>query len=376
MAAAEQDVAALVSGDVLGVPRQSAVGLGEIGSVQQTCGLVVLCLPAEQVGPELLLPGAEVPGVGEPLPQARPERGERLVCQVDDLLALGAVRGTGEDDELAGGQLPCHVEEFGGEVGGAGGPAGEGVAVAGPGQLHEQPPGTVLLGLRQLREGLFRVSDEGARDSAEVVVGGVGEHRAGAALPQLGQGELDQRHPAGLVARVRDDPLRQPRLEPQPRHGVDGRGHRPFQVAGVQRRDEPHGVADEVGRAGRHQHVEGVGPRGGDDPQHGRAVLARQRGEQPEQTACGGRFGARVLLELVDEDDVPGARSPGENPAAQLGGHIAAGLQETCQLLGPGEPFDLTELRLQDSGQRAGEYGGRPYPGHGPQLGHAHALGP
>jgi hypothetical protein len=297
------------------------------------------------------------------------------VCQVDDLLSLGATRGAGDDDELAGCQLPCQAEEFGGEVGRAGGPAGEGVPVSWPGQLHEQPPGTVLFGLCQPSEGLVRVSHEGARDAAHLIVGGVRERRACAAFPQLGQGELDQRHPPGLLARVRDDPIRQPRLEPQPRHGVDRRGHSLLQAIGGQRREELHGIADEVGCARRHQHVEGIGPRGGDDPQHRRAVLARQGGEQSEQVTRDGRIRACVLLELVDEEDVPGTLPAGEDSAAQLGGHIAAGLQEPRQLLGFGEPFDLAEPRLQDPGQRPGEHGGRPHSRHGPQFGHAHVLG-
>lgn len=67
---------------------------------------------------------------------------------------------------------------------------------------------------------------------------------------------------------------------------------------------------------------------GGDDPQHGRTVLARQRGEQAEQVARGDLFGGCELLQLINEDDVPRPLSTVEDDAAQLGGHITGGLQE------------------------------------------------
>ena len=86
-------------------------------------------------------------------------------------------------------------------------------ALAGLDELGEDPAGQQLVLRRERLVDLLGVAGQGALDAPDLLVGGVGQPAEVEALPEQGQGELEQGQVARLVGDVVQQPVDQAGLE-------------------------------------------------------------------------------------------------------------------------------------------------------------------
>ena len=305
----------IAGGSVLPAGSGSVDG-GEPPWLVQVGGVPAVALPRVRVGDDLAVKGPVGLVVSQPIPELFPGLQQRVVGDLDAVLA--------EDQETLGAEDVYHRVDIcrhrararGAQVGPAA-PAPRELAIGGDdGQLGEHQAGRVLLGAGQgvvggLGAGVDRVSD-----AARTPVAAQGQLAALAVLPGGGHRLRHQRqHPAtqpapGILAQLRDHRLDHGRLHRQA--GLSGRpGHREPQFglahrpdrerSGVQRRlqrrisDEP---TQEI-RAHRRDHQrrrEFV--RAGRDG--GRCVQRRDEAFPIRPAGVRVPVGGEQLLELVD----------------------------------------------------------------------------
>ncbi len=294
----------------------------------------------------------------------------------------------GQDDQARVAEAPEHVPLRVGDLGPQDPPAGDELGASGRAahQAQQYPVQDVPRGAGQPGGGFLGEPVQRAPDTAHLVVTGEGDGLAALPVPQLGQGELEQRQRP--VRRVLDDLVDEPGLEPYSARGRRAlyglshlhRGERRQQVQplvepGVEARDF---LQDrlEVGPQRQHQPGRVVGRLG-------------RRDQQVEQVRVGRLIGRQQLLELVDDEEqraVLAAQQPGRPgqpflpEAVGLAPDVVGWHGDAVVPLGPqqalGEPEPGILSRLDD-GHRPPPLAAQP--GHQPapdQGGLAHSRRP
>ncbi len=221
--------------------RGPAVKLIEAPTSQQVARCTVCRDPLPHRIGEAALVADVVPGVVDPLPQARPFGQKRLVRDLDggasrDRIPVEAEQPMATEGVEHGVQhrpVDGQLLELGLQYPASG-------VVGAVTQRHEPeedlPRCIVGLGAEPGQQA-FGSLHERARHSPELVVGSAGDPRPLAALEQLGQGVLQQRQGPGAVDDVSHQLPHQSRLE---RHTerLGGTGDRPLELARCHRRDD------------------------------------------------------------------------------------------------------------------------------------------
>lgn len=281
------DIAGLVLPQSLALGGQPLLGLGQTCPGQKRTPVALGALPLGLGLAQAVLPEAEGAVLPQPVPQGLPVLEQGLVDELDGVLVAGRVvagdhqAGVGEARDQ-GPVLRAHLSA-GGDL------AGVGDALAGAHHLDQDVADPLTLWFGEGRIDGISMAGKGALEAAQFLVGQVGEAPLALVLPELSQGEFQERQAgaaaggrgaggfvpgelAGQLGEVAQDALGQQVLELDPgalgRCADDGAqalgvGHGAEQLLGmaVEASRQPfviQGVAEEVSAQGE-QEAQGRG---------------------------------------------------------------------------------------------------------------------